>query len=295
MKDLRMHGVAAVTDDYRKIGLWSLVLYASNVQHLIERNEDGWVIRVSTENQERASDEITAYEKENLNWPPPKEEVDSLSFQDRQPPTVALMGVMMIFYTVTGPWEFKSDWFRQGALSSVRVLEHGEWWRVLTALTLHADSVHLLGNVIIGGMVIHFLSKIVGAGFGWTLVLLSGVLGNTLNILLRSGDHHAVGFSTAVFGAIGILCGLQAAKVVSLKGLLLPLGAGAGLLGFLGTEGQRTDLGAHLWGLVAGFSLGLAFLKLMNGMKLAEHPRAYYLLYFCFIVVYGCWRVAMIE
>jgi rhomboid protease GluP len=38
---------------------------------------------------------------------------------------------------------------------------------------------------------------------------------------------------------------------------ILPVAAGIALLALLGTEGKNTDLGAHLFGFVYGFALGL--------------------------------------
>jgi membrane associated rhomboid family serine protease len=158
------------------------------------------------------------------------------------------MGVLLLFFGITGDWADQSHWFDEGAVRGGRILEHGEWWRVLTGLTLHADPVHVFSNAVIGGIVIHFLCKILGSGLGWLLVLLAGCLGNSINIIFQGKFHNAVGFSTAVFGAIGILCGIEVKRRQGIKGLLLPLGAGLSLLAMLGSEGERTDFGAHLWG-----------------------------------------------
>jgi rhomboid protease GluP len=46
--------------------------------------------------------------------------------------------------------------------------------------------------------------------------------------------------------------------------VLLPLGGGLALLSFFGTGGERTDLGAHLFGFSAGLGLGAAAGGLMN-------------------------------
>ena len=40
-----------------------------------------------------------------------------------------------------------ADWSEVGRVSGEQIL-HGQWWRVVTALTLHADVMHLVGNVI---------------------------------------------------------------------------------------------------------------------------------------------------
>jgi membrane associated rhomboid family serine protease len=169
-----------------------------------------------------------------------------------------MMGALVILYVITGPWAEGSNWFSQGAVSGKQILEHGQWYRLVTGLTLHADVVHLVGNVIIGGVLVHFLCRLLGHGLGWFLILASGALGNFINILLHGNTHNSVGFSTAIFGTIGILSGYQAAskRSAALKEILLPLAAGAGLLAFLGTGGARTDLGAHFFGLLTGAVLG---------------------------------------
>jgi membrane associated rhomboid family serine protease len=97
---------------------------------------------------------------------------------------------------------------------------------------------------------------------GWLLVLLAGAAGNGLNALLHQSRHLAIGASTAVFGAIGILGAIQFWGKWRLPGqrlrALLPLGAGIALLGFLGA-GRHTDLMGHLFGFIAGIGLGLGY------------------------------------
>jgi membrane associated rhomboid family serine protease len=168
---------------------------------------------------------------------------------------------LILIHAASGPWLVDNPWFKAGAVSSKAILEQGEWWRLVTALTLHADQGHLIGNCLIGGVMAHLLCKTVGVGTGWLTMLLAALLGNLLNIVLRSDPHYSVGFSTAVFAAVGIFSGRQIAAGPLLRQLILPLGAGAGLLAMLGSGGedgaQRTDLGAHLFGLLCGLAGGL--------------------------------------
>lgn len=293
--NMQMTGMAGCTSGQQKANLWSLVLSAVQIPHTIARQGDAWIIHVPFSIEETARQEIAAFEQENRNWPPPTHGIkESPHLSERQPSVVFLMGMMMIFHAVTGPWSAGSDWFRYGAVANRRILEAGEWWRMITGLTLHADPVHLLGNVFIGGLLAYFLCRLLGNGLGWLLILFSGAMGNALNVVLRGGSYQSVGFSTAVFGSVGILSGLQIGKVGSLKRVILSLGAAVSLLAFLGTEGERVDLGAHLWGLTSGIALGLLVVKVPGFLKRMAVSRYQLILeIFAGAIVFGAWLAAL--
>ncbi|MCB2180562.1 MAG: rhomboid family intramembrane serine protease [Desulfobulbaceae bacterium] len=294
MNDNEKWVAVARVKNYQRAYLWSLVLQSVHVPHVLFQQGRDWIITVEEEYQAPAVNHIASFEQENRNWPPPKEEpVGLFSFRNRQPPTLILMGSLLIFYWLTGSWKGGSWWFGAGAVNQQQIVDHGQWWRLVTGLTLHADPVHVLGNVVIGGIIIHFLCKILGSGLGFFLVLLAGVLGNWMNIFLRSGQHLSVGFSTAVFGAVGILTGLELKRQRKLRGILLPLGAGASLLAMLGSSGERTDLGAHFWGLVAGAAIGAMaaafplFLKWSNAWQ-----RQLFFFALSLGIIWGSWQLA---
>jgi membrane associated rhomboid family serine protease len=120
--------------------------------------------------------------------------------------------------------------------------------------------VHLASNVVIGGTFFLILSRLLGSGAAWLLSLGAGALGNYLNSMAQGWGHRSLGASTAVFGAVGVLAGLHALRGqrLSFRKVFLPVAAGLTLLGFLGTAGERTDLGAHLFGFLVGLPLGAA-------------------------------------
>jgi len=246
----------ASTDSRPRARLWSLVLLAVGIPNLIEEAESGYSLKVPSGKLARAARELGLFADENQNWPPPKfygEEAEG----GRRPPTVLLLSGLLIFYVVTGPAELASEWFRRGAVDSTAVLQNGQWWRLLTALTLHADPVHLLGNLVFGGLVIHFLLRLYGVGLGLFLTIFCGALANYANVLAHGPGHLSLGFSTAVFAAVGLLAGSQLDRQ-RFGGIILPLGAGLSLLAMIGSEGVHTDLGAHLWGLAVGMGFGLS-------------------------------------
>ncbi|WP_051554215.1 rhomboid family intramembrane serine protease [Desulfobulbus elongatus] len=213
-------------------------------------------LRVTVGDAPAARFHLDAYHRENLHWPPTPPPAPALSPQTQ--PTLPVLALLALFFTQTGSWTPDNLWFARGMLDSAAVFGRNEWWRLLTALTLHADLAHLLGNCLIGGMIIHLLGRMIGYGQCWLLLVITGTLGNLANIGLRGQPHLSVGFSTSVFAAIGLLTGLQLARSArrSPRALLLPLGAGAALLALLGGEGVRTDLGAHLFGFACGLAGG---------------------------------------
>lgn len=249
--------VTVARGDKSAMELFSLVLLSVNISHRVIHAGAGWRVDVSPSDLTAARDHLAKFDEENRGWPPLTREAPLESGQGWSL-LVLLLG-LTLFHALTGPWRADNSWFIRGAVDSDLVLHHGEFWRIVTGLTLHADVSHLLGNVILGGLVLSYLAGQTGGGGIWLLALMTGVLGNFLNALYRGGDHRFVGFSTAVFGVIGCLCGLRMMNLQAfrLRSILLPLGAGAGLLAMLGTEGEKTDVGAHLWGLGVGVVCGL--------------------------------------
>jgi rhomboid protease GluP len=298
MTELLMTSTIGLPANRQQAEQWSLVLRAANIPSAIEFERYSWVIKVSPVHEKKAIGEIAAYMEENSDWPlsHPKKRVQLPVLTKSQPPTILMMGALVILYVITGPWAEGSNWFSQGAVSGKQILEHGQWYRLVTGLTLHADVVHLVGNVIIGGVLVHFLCRLLGHGLGWFLILASGTLGNLINIILHGNTHNSVGFSTAIFGTIGILSGYQAAskRSAALKEILLPLAAGAGLLAFLGTGGARTDLGAHFFGLLAGAVLGALLVFLPSQRKLINKTSLQTNLFIASLaIVTLCWWFAI--
>ena len=147
---------------------------------------------------------------------------------------------------------FSLDWWDAGK-SHAGLIQQGEWWRTFTALSLHADPVHLLGNLIFGVLFSFLAGQRLGWGLAWAGMLLAGALGNALNAFIQLPGHMSIGASTAVFATLGILssyCWKQRQHRIN---RWVPVGSGIALLAFLGMGGERTDIFAHL----AGFGRGM--------------------------------------
>ena len=175
-----------------------------------------------------------------------------------------ILGSLAIFFQATGPSRLHSEWFRRGTASAADIL-HGRPGEAVTALTLHADAQHVLGNALAGTLFLSAVHRRLGVGIGTFAVLAAGILGNVLNALWYRHDHFSIGASTAVFGAVGVLAATQAllnrgAPSPTTTGgkmaLTKPIVGGFALLGLLGASGANTDLLAHLFGFGAGLFTG---------------------------------------
>lgn len=281
--------------DRDRVELCSLVLLSVNISHRVINDREGWRLEVAAADLERAWHHLAAFEEENRQWPPPIREM-ALEPLSSAPGwgLIFLLAALVAFHGLTGPWGGDNLWFQRGAVDSRQVMDGGEPWRVVTALTLHADAGHLLGNVALGGLVLSYLAAQTGAGGVWLLALTTGGVGNYLNALYQGGSHRSVGFSTAVFGVIGCLCGLRMLGERAPRSILLPLGAGAGLLAMLGSEGEKTDFGAHLWGLGVGVLAGLLWHWPMTWRPLQSDWGQAVLGAGSFLVVVASWWLALL-
>ena len=127
-----------------------------------------------------------------------------------QPHSGAALGVfvyvviLLLTAYCAGNATFGADWLSLGSLDAGA---RGEWWRAVTALTLHLDQEHLLGNVLFGAVAGIAASRLLGPGVAWASILGAAVLANYAEILISPITHRAVGASTAVFAALGIALG----------------------------------------------------------------------------------------
>jgi rhomboid protease GluP len=246
---------------------WSLVLTVEQIPHELRGSDRGFQLFVDEADAERSALVLSSFEQESrVRRSAPR------APRIQYGPTVAgfvLAAALPLFAMVIDA--HAAVWMARGSADST-VLLGGQLWRALTALTLHVDAPHVLGNALSCGVFGTLLFRALGPGLGSALMLAAGAGGNWLNAWLRGPGHDSVGASTALFGALGVLVGLQFAERwryrFDRRRAWLPLGAGLALLAMLGTAGERTDIPAHLLGLVVGIPLGA-----IAGFGLRAPPR----------------------
>jgi len=252
-----------------------LVIAAMGLPYWIEREEDEWLLLVeeaAVEDIRRELDVFDAEQEQQQRLPKP-ELVPAGPFPKLSLFVAAwiLTGFFIIQLKAGAAWE-------ESGVADAGAILAGQWWRTVTALTLHGDGPHLVANLATGLLFAAFLIPRLGSGLSWLAILLSGALGNALNAWGYRGETHlSIGASTACFGALGILVGIdwvarwREPRTRSRWQLILPIGAGLGLLAYLGVgggdEGKHIDFMAHFWGFTAGVVEG----ALAEGIRLKAH------------------------
>ncbi len=233
----------------------------------VDRERGGYSVAIEAEHAEAVVSEWRMYDEEAHAAAAPKPVVESRAFPLHLDVAMAWLLVLLVVFFLQGRDPSLSDRFCN---STTAMMVDGEWWRPFTALFLHADGAHLLGNALLGGVFCVLVAHAVGAARGWFLILACGTIANAVNAASRMPDEfRSLGASTATFAALGILVG-HATRLAwmmrSFQGfrmLFVPLIAGGILLGWFGGGGAdagNTDVAGHvlgwLTGVVAGFFLG---------------------------------------
>jgi rhomboid protease GluP len=236
-----------------------LVLEALGIPHLTaSRFGESSQLLVPADRAEQASQQLAAFLRENKPAvPTPAVPWDPISTRLAALYVGLLLGGFWLQHQLAIPF----DWTATTALTD-GVWSRGEWWRVITALTVHADAGHVLANLVVGLAFILLCGRYLGAGFAGLTVLLVAVAANAIESALLPPLASSVGASTAVFAALGLAAGLawawQSRHRLAWPHRWAPLVGGAVMLTYLGTGDSSTDTLAHLLGFGGGLIAGAA-------------------------------------
>lgn len=243
-----------------------VILASQSVRAVIDTGTDGSCnILVPDDDVSKAREQLKKYLMENKDIPKPDPRV-STGFFFSPAASVSAFFIAAIHYIITTRGIHKQVVLNFG--SSSYYLSRGQSFRAVTALFLHSDTHHLLGNmagiVVLAGP----LLRVTGYGRGLLLLLAAGTAGNLISEGFGRDLRLSIGASTAVMAAAGLL-GARRMTIDAesgrslfpkLKGLV-PFVAAATLTAMF-SHGENTDVSAHLFGFLAGTGIGLCYYPL---------------------------------
>lgn len=239
---------------YRQARDYSLVLLSQGIVHRFDRSEEGpFEILVDPEHEARALYQIELYRREN---PPRKDNPPMPLAISAQPVWVLLVPVVC---TLADFGNLVANLHSKGLSDAYKVL-HGEWWRTITALTLHGDSHHLASNLVSGYIALNLLAYRIPLARMAPFLAAASALANFCVALTVQSDYRALGFSTFVFACIGALSVIEFRLMPKeTHGMLrrfAPLCGAISIAVFLGL-GEHADILGHGYGFIAGMLCGL--------------------------------------
>lgn len=304
VQGVRVESPAAIipTASERQAMDWSLVLVSQGIESVIEHDPESgrWQIVVNPADVSRAVNAIRLYTLENRQrrWQLAVPGTGLLF--DWRCLACLLFFVLVFAFEATGRGNLRAA----GALDPDRV-RAGEWWRAFTAVTLHADTAHLVANVTTGALMLGLVFGAYGPGVGMLGSYLAGVLAFAAEVFLVPQDSlgppgveiRILGASGMVLGGLGLLTaqwfalvrhGLSA-RQFAVRGIL----SGCLLLVLLGlSPEQQVDVFAHVAGFLAGLVLG-ALLASLPPAVLKSAWMDQVALVVTAVLVFGPWWMAL--
>lgn len=254
---------------------YALVLESKSIDFDVGQSDAGpdlWELQVSSSALHRAYEEIKRYSME-LPVVRPVSRFDGAHAGAGYGSAVYALVLLITAYGA-GMNAFGADWLAVGALD---IAPGFQWWRIFTALTLHADQAHLLGNLLFGMVAGAAVSRLLGAGIGWLSILGAAASANVAEMLIAPSAHRAIGASTAVFAALGLMTGLAWGEGTGHGRSWYrwaPLIAGVCLLTLLGAGAEHVDVLGHLLGFGFGTALGWVYTRHRAAQAGTAHAQA---------------------
>ena len=243
---------------------WSLALASQGIEPIIRQSPEdgGWELVVEAGDYERALKTLRQYHLENRGWawrqqlPWPQTHFDWGA--------LGWAGLLVFIHWAADVYPRIES---AGIMSSAGVFS-GQWWRIFTAMMLHADLAHLATNLSLGIVLFGLAMGIYGTGTGLLAAYLAGAGGNVVSLLTHDKSLYGLGASGMVMGALGLLAA-QSLRSSGRKGASPKYrwgGVTAGMMLFvLYGLAPGTDVAAHFGGFAAGLLLGAGLVYLPPG------------------------------
>lgn len=170
---------------------------------------------------------------------------------------MAIINILVFLWCTTGGDMI----YNVGMMDVWHTLIEGEYYRIITAMFLHADINHLINNMLLVFFLGSMIEKEIGHIMYGVTYFLSGIGGNILSLIYKiymGRDVFSLGASGAAFGLDGVLLTLilfSGRKPVDVTPVRLVAVMAFSL--YSGFASANTDNAAHVGGLTVGLVLGV--------------------------------------
>ncbi|MCR5799663.1 MAG: rhomboid family intramembrane serine protease [Lachnospiraceae bacterium] len=196
-----------------------------------------------------------------------KKKMEKVKRKKPAPVTICLIAInLIVFITYLA---IKDPFIISYQMNKVYV-EHGEYYRLFTAMFLHAGVMHLFSNMILLYVLGEALEPLTGSIKFGIIYIISGILGNLASYgyeVMSGKVYTSIGASGAVYGCLGLFVYLALRRY---KGLNVPIGRIIFMLIYCiysSFAEAHVDYAAHIGGLVAGFLLAVMLCSSEGGRK----------------------------
>jgi len=175
-----------------------------------------------------------------------------------------LVNVLVFLFEISfGDWNDPNVLHGIGAVEPYAVVAQGEYWRLITALFLHSGFLHLAFNLFALYVLGPPLERSIGTIRFIACYLISGLASSAGVVALSEVGlvqiGQLIGASGCVMGVVGAWAGflLRHHHAPFAKQRLANIGLIVAIQIAFDLSTPQVSMAAHIWGLVAGFFLGL--------------------------------------
>jgi membrane associated rhomboid family serine protease len=252
-----------------------LVLTAVGIENELRQDAGYWLVMVKQDQIDAAKAQIKDFHFENI--PSMEKAIDPILIDNGWFGVLGFLAVIWLMPTLEA--------LSSAQLALIGSLTHegivnGQWWRAITALTLHGDIAHIMANSFFGSLFGLFVGRHMGSGFGWLVVVIGAAIANIMNALLMGLEFRSIGSSTACFVALGLIPAFSWRngyfKGSGWKKGFAPIFGAIAMFAFTGVSDQpNTDVSAHILGFLCGLIIGLLIPKSrVERLTLKDQQRA---------------------
>lgn len=230
-----------------------LVLQSQSIPCQLHEEEKYFAVTVPEEAFDIAIQQLKAYHRENRIQ---KVEPPQVLRWSAQPFWVLALPIFVTWLQLS----HRAPMLREAGLQQAGLTLHGQWWRIITAQTLHSDIGHLLSNLVSGYFILALIAARIPLARVAPLLVIAAAAGNLAVALSVENGFRSLGYSSFVFAALGMLGSIEYRLSPDREGLgilrrLRPLLAVFLLAVFTGI-GENRDVLGHFYGFAFGILAG---------------------------------------